>query len=726
MTTLKFVDTHNMVAFLSKPTESDGFEQIVDFLNAHPIRYALTINPTIYIYCIEQLWSTIVFKTINGEVQLHALVDGKKIIVTEASVRSDLQLVDEEGVECLPNSTIFEQLALMDPKTTAWNEFSSTMASAIICLATNQKFNFSKFIFESMIRNLDNLSGKFLMYPRFVQVFLDQQLDGMPTHKRIYIAPSHTKKIFGNMRRVGKGFSGRVTPLFQTMVVQNQSQLGEGSTIPTDPHHTPTIIQSSTQPQKTQQPRKPKRKDTQVPQSSDPIENVADEAVHKELGDSLVRAATTASSLEAEQDSGNINKTQSKATPNESSSLGTTSGGGPRCQETMGDTIAQTRFENVSKHSNDSLLARVSLTARVESSDNEEILGEDASKQGRIDAIDADEEITLVSVQNVDKEMFDVNVLDGEEVFVAEQEVVVKDVSNVVSTAGDATTTAITTTAIITNVDDITKPKEKEDKGKGILVEPVKPIKNKDLIRLDEKVALKLQAEFNEEERLAREKAKKEKEANITLIETWDDIQAKIDVDYQLAERMQAQEQEELSIEEKATSFQQLLEKRRKHFVAKRVEEKRNKPPTKAQRRQIIAFKRVNTFENFRTELVEGKEKRAGTELIQENTKKQKVEDDKETTELKQLIKIIPDEEEVAIDAVPLAVKSPSIVDWKIYKEGRKNYYQIMRADGKSQMYMFFSQMLKSFDREDLEDLYKLVKAKYESTKLAEDLDLSS
>ncbi|GJU26134.1 hypothetical protein Tco_1164755 [Tanacetum coccineum] len=75
------------------------------------------------------------------------------------------------------------------------------------------------------------------------------------------------------------------------------------------------------------------------------------------------------------------------------------------------------------------------------------------------------------------------------------------------------------------------------------------------------------------------------------------------------------------------------------------------------------AFKRVNTFEDFRTELVEGKEKRAGTELIQEITKKQKVEDDKETTKLKQLMKIIPDEEEVTVDAIPLAVKSPSIVD---------------------------------------------------------------
>ncbi|GJW16151.1 hypothetical protein Tco_0020284 [Tanacetum coccineum] len=103
------------------------------------------------------------------------------------------------------------------------------------------------------------------------------------------------------------------------------------------------------------------------------------------------------------------------------------------------------------------------------------------------------------------------------------------------------------------------------------------------------------------------------------------------------------------------------------------------------------AFRRVNTFEDFRTEL---------------------------------LMKIIPDKEEVAIDVIPLAVKSPSIVDWKIHKEGRKNYYQIIRADGKSQMYMIFSHMLKSFDREDLETLYKLVKAKYESTRPVEDLDL--
>ncbi|GKF57009.1 hypothetical protein Tco_0170546, partial [Tanacetum coccineum] len=77
MTTLKFGDTHNMVTLLAKPAESKGFEQIVDFLNAHTIKYALTINPTIYTSWIKQLWATAKAKTVNGEVQLQALVDGK-------------------------------------------------------------------------------------------------------------------------------------------------------------------------------------------------------------------------------------------------------------------------------------------------------------------------------------------------------------------------------------------------------------------------------------------------------------------------------------------------------------------------------------------------------------------------------------------------------------------------------------------------------------------------
>ncbi|GKD10766.1 hypothetical protein Tco_1190451 [Tanacetum coccineum] len=397
MTTLKFADTHNMVAFLSKPAESDGFEQIVDFLNAQPIRYALTVNPTIYISCIEQFWSTGVVKTINGEVQLHALVDGKKIIISEASVRRDLKLEDEEDIDY--------------------------------------------------------------------------------------------------------------------------------------------------------------------------------EAVHKELGECLVRAATTASSLEAEQDNGNITKTQSKATPNESSSLGTTSGGGPRCQETMGDTITQTRQRPHQSNEIASLkrmvkkleqkkrsrtqrlkrLRKVGATARVESSRDEASLGEDAFKQGRINAIDTNDDITLVSVYNLDEEMFNMDALNGEEVFVAGQN------ENVVEEVVDATQVSITATTVTITTEEITLAqalealKTSKPKGKGI--------------------------------------------NDRRTCEAYEEESSKIAWHEEVA---------------------------------------------------LKAFKRVNTFVDFRIDLVEGSSKRAREELIQESLKKQKVDDDKEIGKLNSVIGIVFSDEKRA------------------------------------------------------------------------------
>ncbi|GKE90578.1 hypothetical protein Tco_1571673, partial [Tanacetum coccineum] len=233
----KFAETHNVVAFFEKPEESNGFEGIIDFLNASSIKYALTVNTTVYESCIKQFWATAKAKTVNGERKIQALVD-KKVIITEKSVRSDLMLEDAEGTECLPNDVIFEQLTLMGAKNTPWNEFSSTMASAIIYLATNQNFDFSKYIFDNMMKNLEG-GVKFLMYPRFVQVFLDKQVERMSKHKGIYVTPSHTKSIFANMKREGKGFSGRITPLFQTMMVQAPEDMGEDSAAPTDSHYTP-------------------------------------------------------------------------------------------------------------------------------------------------------------------------------------------------------------------------------------------------------------------------------------------------------------------------------------------------------------------------------------------------------------------------------------------------------------------------------------------------------
>nr|GEV42197.1 ribonuclease H-like domain-containing protein [Tanacetum cinerariifolium] len=169
-------------------------------------------------------------KTVNGEEQKQALVDKKKVIITKKSVRSDLHLENAEGTKCLPTATIFEQLTLMS------------------------------------------------------------QVKGILKHKEIYDTPSHTKKIFGNIKRQGTYFSGKVTPLFETMMVQSQKDMGEDSEIPTDSHHTPTVTQPSTsfQLQQNQKFKKSKKKITDVPQLSDSTHDVADEHLTTTSNDPLL------------------------------------------------------------------------------------------------------------------------------------------------------------------------------------------------------------------------------------------------------------------------------------------------------------------------------------------------------------------------------------------------------------------------------------------------------
>nr|GEU42589.1 hypothetical protein [Tanacetum cinerariifolium] len=344
-------------------------------------------------------------KTINGEVQLQALVDGKKVIITESTIRRDLQLEDAEGVDCLPNAAIFEQLTLMG---------------------------------------------------------------------------------------------------------------------------------------------KPRRKVTEVPQSSDSIENVADEAINEEMDDSLERAATTATSLDAEQDRGNIFKIQSNATPN--------------------DLIPKELVHVVVLGVNTPQV--VGLSSRVESFKDEGLGEEDVSKQGRIADIDANKDIYLV------------NVYKDEEI------------------------TAASTPTISIN--------------EASLAQVLAKLKH------------------------AKPKAK--------------------------AKEIVFYKPEESTTTTTTTAIP--------------------KPNHRSRIRKMFdrAFKRVNTFVDFRTELVEESSKKAEAELV----------------------KSIPDEEGVAIDDIPLAVKPPSIVDWKIQKEGKKTYYKIIMADGSSKIYLVFSYMLKDFERKDVETLWKL------------------
>ncbi|GJY44939.1 hypothetical protein Tco_0433152 [Tanacetum coccineum] len=272
-----------MVAYLKKPTRSEGFQEIVDFLNGSHIRYALTKNPTIYVPLIEKFWQTATVRTVDNEEQkITATVDGKEFTITEASVRKHLQLADVDGIIVLPTTKIFDQLSLM-----------------------------------------------------------------------------------GNMKR---GFSKEHTPLFPSMLAI-QAEEGKGSGHPSKPQPPPSPAQPaneepipnvvSSSHQKTQIHWQALNQVTELPHTSEPIPNVPDKAIYEEWDDRVERATTTTASLDAEQASGNINRTQSTAIPNVPLPQGVGAGGSPRCLEAIGGSITHTRSERVSIPPCDSPLPRV-------------------------------------------------------------------------------------------------------------------------------------------------------------------------------------------------------------------------------------------------------------------------------------------------------------------------------------------------------------------------------
>nr|GEV04579.1 synaptobrevin, longin-like domain protein [Tanacetum cinerariifolium] len=193
-----------MVAILEKSEHNVDFHSIVDFVEASPLRYALTFKPTVYVSHIRQFWSTAKIETTKEGTKILATIDGNLITVSESSIRQNLKLNDEAGISYLLDAELFENLTLMgynispnqkftfqkgqfshqwkylihtimqcmSLKSTGFNEFSSNISTALVCLATNRVYNFSKMIFDSMVKNVNNKVSKFLMYPRFLSICL--------------------------------------------------------------------------------------------------------------------------------------------------------------------------------------------------------------------------------------------------------------------------------------------------------------------------------------------------------------------------------------------------------------------------------------------------------------------------------------------------------------------------------------------------------------------------
>nr|GEV46045.1 putative ribonuclease H-like domain-containing protein [Tanacetum cinerariifolium] len=592
--------------------------------------------------------ATMKVKKVNDKEQIQALVDKTKVIITEDSIRSDLHFDDAEGTAV---------------KTTAWNEFSSTIASVIMCLAGNQKFNFSKYIFDNMVKSLEG-GVKFYRFLRFLQVFLDKQVEGMARNKELYIISSHTRKIFANIRRIRASFSEVTTPLFNSMMVQATVDMGD---TPVETHQTPIVDQPSTsKPQKKQQPRRKQRKESEVS--------------HDESEDEDHVPTPSSDLLPSGEDSSILNELMVFCT---------------------------------------SLQEQDGLGAQ-----------EDASKQGRmIEEIDQNAEIALddkTQGRTNDNEMFGVNDLDGEEVVmetttsVKDSAAPIKDVvvqeqemSTTIPAAATIVTTAVPTPRAKDNVfheqkqSQIPTVSSLKDKGKAKMIEPEVPVKRKEQMRIDE--------DFKHEKR------------------------------------------EKFSEGQKARLLVKLIEKRKKHFAALRAQEKKNKPPTKnlmksqmstylkhmggykqsyLKRRSFDEIKKlfdremtkVNDFIAMDSEAQESSTKRIAKHLEYNISKKQKVDKNVEPSiddseELRMCIELVSDDGDVLIKATPISSRSPTIIDYKIHKEGKKTYFKIIEADGNSQVYQTFEKMYKNFNREDLEVLWDIVKDRFKKEKPVDDMD---
>ncbi|GJZ89130.1 hypothetical protein Tco_0660912 [Tanacetum coccineum] len=422
----------------------------------------------------------------------------------------------------------------------------------------------------------------------------------------------------------------------------------------------------------THTPRRAKRgRDTEIPQSSGPPKKVSDEAVYTGKDDRVVRAATTATSLEVAQESGS----------------------GPRCQATtLGDADAQTRFENASKQSHDPPISEVNTS------------------RSREDNIEHQDDLTnFVPPTPHDSPLSGGSCLGtlkdcsrlGDQKAVKESQKIRKDTKDTINAGGAVNTTTTTGVSVASAPMRTEKAKKKEVAFRDV-EEPKRSTPSPNLYQ-------------------------KIKAKNLMIFKQgWMQIAL-------LAARLQEEERENFSIDEQARFLVDTIEERKRFFSAQMAEQIRNKPLTKTQlRNKMITFlknmgritynqlknksleeiqklyereqKWINDFVPTDSEMVKdsgkkdddnGKEAKSSKKQAKSSKKRPREEHDEER-------------DEIAINVESLTTKYP-IVDWKTHiLTEHMIYYQIIRAGRDSNNYKIFNEMIEDFDKQDVVDLKTL------------------
>nr|GEW45236.1 hypothetical protein [Tanacetum cinerariifolium] len=610
-----FADTHNVVAILEKSDAAEGFEKIIDFLSGSYIHYALTVNPYIYISCIKQFWNTASVK------------------------RSD----DAEGVVCLPNEKIFAGLAQMgyekpstkltfykaffssqwkflihtilqylSAKRTSWNEFSTTMASAVICLSKGQKFNFSKYIFDSL-----------------------NQVGDLSTHTTRFISPALTQKVFANIRRVGKGFSGVETPLFEGMLaVRQPTKEGLGGEFPPQPQQVLYICYAL----------------------SKRVENLENDNAAQKLV--IIKMKARVKRLEKANmvKSSKLRRLRKVRASKQVESF-----------DDMEDVFNQGRMiDDIDKDKGIELVK----DAKVAKSEGRHA-AQQVKKQAEIYHIDLDHSFRVLSMQEDDSE--------------------VQEVVEVVTTA-KLITEVVSTDASQVSAASATIPAAKLSiPAAGSIVFAAYTRRRKGVIIRDpeEELSLKTPAETPKIELDAEYERKLHEEINR------DEFNKDIDWD---------------------AAMDHVNQKYNNPQYIKRYQGMKKRPQTESEACKNMMIYLKNTA-GYKMDFFKGMTYAQICPIFQARFDENMRFLFKSSEEMEKRLEVVDDEDDdVFIEPTPLARKVP-VVDYQIVLVDNKPRFKIIKADETHQLYISFTTLLNNFNREDLENLWRIVKDSFSTSK---------
>ncbi|GJY59406.1 hypothetical protein Tco_0459298 [Tanacetum coccineum] len=655
MADLKFVDQHNMVACLEKTEENTEFHQIVDFLSICSINYALIF------------WNTATSKTVNSVKQIHAIVDGKAVVISESSVRSDLLFNDEDGIACLTNDEIFENLALM-----GYEQLSI-------------KLTFQKAHFKQILPSPSTYQRKQRKTQKHRRA---KKVTELP-QTRVPLDHGADEAVHKEGVTVWKGLS----------LLMSQAPRNHGGA--------PAQTRSERVLEKPNEPPLPKDHTSRSGEGSMEHTFELTDNVPNTTHDSPLSGGYTPGS-----DEGRMELIQELMETCTSLTKRVLALEEAKTAQDRVITRLKLRVKRLEKKRNVRTSQHMKIRlfkGRVESSDDK-LDEEDASKQGRID----DKTKPMFQDSEFD-ELYD-DMDNVEEEIINTATIGVSVVSAPVTTTGVAigTTEPRTppTTAATAFIDEdltiaqtLVKMRSKKAKVKGIAFSDVAktPRLNRSTTTLQPLPTIdpknKGKCVMVEEKLKKLEKVKRRDQ---------------IESDAELAQRLHEEELKELN---RAQKERQKQEEATSAALAEEfdgIDADRMAKLYEREKNQIDDFKPIDDDSQQQAESTK-KRPRAGFE--EESSKKQKLEEDNdaEKKELRDSMDVAP-RDDVAIDVESLTTKY-LIVNWKTHiLNENMMYYQIIKADGSSKNYKIFNEMLDDFDRQDVIDLHRLVNKRYETT----------